>query len=185
MWKKYLDKFMSIPRDRWILALLCGILLLVLTVPLPGGLQSGQNTEKKERESEEIAQTGEDTEQRLENILSRLEGAGRVKVMITQRTGSEKVVEKDSPSQERTEQQEESGMTRSSTDKSVQESTIYTRSGDGSEIPYVTLEIAPQIEGVLVLAQGGGNPVVVKNITEAVMALFGLDAHKIKVMKMQ
>ena len=44
--------------------------------------------------------------------------------------------------------------------------------------------LAPQIEGVLVLAQGGDNAVVSANITEAVMALFGIEAHKIKVMKM-
>ena len=40
-----------------------------------------------------------------------------------------------------------------------------------------------QVTGVLVCAQGGGDPVVVQNIQEAVMALFQLDAHKIKVKK--
>ena len=39
--------------------------------------------------------------------------------------------------------------------------------------------------GVLVSAEGGGDPVVVKNIQEAVMSLFQLEAHKIKVMKMK
>ena len=39
--------------------------------------------------------------------------------------------------------------------------------------------------GVLVCAQGGGDPVVVQNIQEAVMALFQVDAHKIKIMKMK
>ena len=38
--------------------------------------------------------------------------------------------------------------------------------------------------GVLVLAQGADSAVVKKDITDAVMALFGLEAHKIKVMKM-
>lgn len=42
-----------------------------------------------------------------------------------------------------------------------------------------------QVTGVLVSAQGGGDPVVVKNIQEAVMSLFQLEAHKIKVMKMK
>ncbi len=41
------------------------------------------------------------------------------------------------------------------------------------------------IEGVLIAAQGGGNSVVVRNIQEAVMALFQVEAHKIKVMKMK
>ena len=31
----------------------------------------------------------------------------------------------------------------------------------------------------------GGNPVVVQNIQEAVMALFQVDAHRIRIMKMK
>ncbi|MGN0422485.1 MAG: stage III sporulation protein AG, partial [Lachnospiraceae bacterium] len=38
-------------------------------------------------------------------------------------------------------------------------------------------------EGVVVLAEGGDNAVVKQNITEAVQALFGIDTHKIRVMK--
>ena len=41
-----------------------------------------------------------------------------------------------------------------------------------------------QVTGVLVVAKGGGNMVTVQNIKQAVMALFQLEAHKIKVMKM-
>lgn len=42
----------------------------------------------------------------------------------------------------------------------------------------------PQVTGVLVAAKGGDNPVVVQNIREAVEALFQVEPHKIKVMKM-
>ncbi len=42
-----------------------------------------------------------------------------------------------------------------------------------------------QVTGVLICAQGGANPIVIKNIQEAVMALFQVDAHKIKIMKMK
>lgn len=41
------------------------------------------------------------------------------------------------------------------------------------------------VTGVLISAQGGDDPVVVKNIQEAVMALFQVEAHKIKIMKMK
>ena len=43
----------------------------------------------------------------------------------------------------------------------------------------------PEIEGVLVIAQGAGDSAKAAEITEAVMALFGVEAHKIKVMKMK
>jgi stage III sporulation protein AG len=45
--------------------------------------------------------------------------------------------------------------------------------------------VLPSVQGVLIIAQGGDNPVVIENIREAVLALFPVDAHKIKVMKMK
>ena len=42
-----------------------------------------------------------------------------------------------------------------------------------------------KVTGVLISAEGADNYVVVKNIQDAVMALFQVDAHKIKVMKMK
>lgn len=41
------------------------------------------------------------------------------------------------------------------------------------------------VTGVLVVTRGADNSVVVQNITEAVQALFQVEAHKIKVMKMK
>ena len=60
---------------------------------------------------------------------------------------------------------------------------MYDKSDTG-ETPYVVKEIEPEIEGVLVAAEGGGNSQTAKNISEAIMALFDIEAHKIKVMKL-
>ena len=46
-------------------------------------------------------------------------------------------------------------------------------------------EIYPEIRGVLVVAQGGDDPALVQQIQEAAMALFHVEAHKIKVLKMK
>ncbi len=40
------------------------------------------------------------------------------------------------------------------------------------------------IEGVIVVAGGGGNGTVSASITSAIEALLGIPAHKIKVLKM-
>ena len=42
-----------------------------------------------------------------------------------------------------------------------------------------------KVTGVLISAEGGDNSVVVRDIQQAVMALFQVEAHKIKVMKMK
>ena len=46
-------------------------------------------------------------------------------------------------------------------------------------------ELTPAVEGVVVLCDGGDEPVVVQQITEAVEALFPVESHKIKVVKMK
>lgn len=42
-----------------------------------------------------------------------------------------------------------------------------------------------KVTGVLIAAEGADNSVIVQNIQQAVMALFQVEAHKIKVMKMK
>ena len=42
-----------------------------------------------------------------------------------------------------------------------------------------------EITGVLIAAEGAGDPVTVQNIQQAVMALFQVEAHKIKIVKMK
>lgn len=41
-----------------------------------------------------------------------------------------------------------------------------------------------KVEGIVIVAQGAGNPTVDKNIMEIVLALFDVAVHKIKIVKM-
>lgn len=141
--------------------LLAGVLLVVAAMPV-------KKPEKEEMclEAEEAAvkeRDAEAVERKLEKILREVEGVGKVKVMVTFQSSSEKIVEKD---------QEENS-----------ETTVYSNASGGGQTPYVRKELNPKVEGIVVIAEGGENAVVIKNITEAVQALFDVDTHKIKVMK--
>lgn len=126
-----------------------------------------------EKEQEEAAEETDDyerrMEQKLEELLSSVEGVGEVRVMLTFEGSGEKTVEKD-----KTVSQDES-----------REETVYEEYGSSERIPYVTSESNPRVEGVLVIAQGGGNGQIRREILEAAQALFGIEAHKIKIMKME
>lgn len=177
------EKFLKIRKDQWFLFLLVGILLVVIAMPVQkeqGDVGGGVPVEETAGQEEAVT----DMEIRLQNILCQMEGAGRVRVMITQKSSGEKIVEKDIPSSDRDTQEQDENGTRSTVERDREEVTVYEKDENGSQTPYVTQELSPQIEGVLVLAEGGDNAVVIKNITDAVMALFNLEAHKIKVMKM-
>ncbi len=45
----------------------------------------------------------------------------------------------------------------------------------------ITFREDDDVEGIVVLAEGGGEPVVVREITGVLQALFEVDSHKIKV----
>ena len=123
-------------------------------------------------------------EDRLSRILSQIEGAGEVKVMITLKSSAEKVLDKDTVTEE-----DSQGGTRQSSKASKKENTVYASDSDsttqGSGSPYVSKELSPEIEGVVVIADGGGNAVVKENISSAVQALFDIEPHKIRIMKKQ
>lgn len=124
-------------------------------------------------------------ENRLKSVLSKVEGVGDANVMITLESSSEKVTLRDTPrSSEVTNETAENGTVRQQTNSRSEESTIYTEEGNG-KVPYVVKEIEPQIMGVVIVSEGGDNPTVKKEIIEAVQVLFGIESHKIKVMKHQ
>ena len=185
-------------KDRLLIALLSGILLLVVTWPageeqeetgLTGyGADAAAGTAGSAGGSGASAAYAADLERRLEEVLSQTEGVGRTEVMVTLQSTAEKVVEKDRESEsESVEETDSQGGTRTTVKSRSGSSTVY---GEGESTardggPYVTKELSPAVEGVVVLAQGGSRPETVRDITEAVQALFHVDTHKIKVMKLK
>ena len=124
-------------------------------------------------------------EQKLAALIMQRAGGGEVRVIITLRTSSEKVVEKDAPvSRTDTEEADSGGGTRTVNAVDTGDSTVYTNEGNHAE-PYVIKTISPQIEGVVVLAEGAGSGSVSKNISDIIQVLFGIDAHQVKVVKLK
>ena len=115
IWNKLLEN----KKNQWLILLLVGILLVVIAIPTKSGTEEKSVGDLKEWRTSE-------TEQRLENILSQMQGIGEVHVMITYKQENE-------------------------------------------------------VEGVVVVAEGGEQGVTVQKITEVVRALFDVDSHKIKV----
>ena len=189
--KRWLDGLKSgerLPKkNQLIILLLTGILLLVIVVPLPENADqdSADLVTASAQEGNEDSQKYEEyLEKRTEETLRHVEGVGEVEVMITLRSTGQKIVEKDQQSSSQsTEETDSAGGTRLTEESSSDKTSVYEQGTDGSQIPYVTKEISPEVEGVVVIADGGDNAVVVRNITEAVQALFGVEAHKIKIMK--
>ena len=138
-------------------ALLVGILCLILAIPVKKETINETNTaiEEKNEDLKEGAWQ-EQIQARLQNMLNESEGAGETKVFLTFENSWENVVEKD------------------------ENQTVFQKDATGNQTPYVKMQKYPKISGVLILAKGADNPVVVQNIQEAVQALFQVEAHRIK-----
>lgn len=185
-------------KENMIVFVLLGILLLVIAIPLEGDKKEQvEEKEKKEDDNEEEKITQEvlqddnleyclQLEQRIEELLSQMDGVGKVHAMVTLVSSKELIVEKDEPvSRSTVTESDGSGGTRSTNESSFEYETIYKTDEEGNKIPYVIKKIEPQIQGITVVAQGGGNALVQKNISEVLEALFHVEAHKIKVVKMK
>lgn len=166
-------------KEQWIILILAGILLLVIAMPTEKTLTQAEEIEETEDISVTTDDYVENMERRLENALEQVEGVGKTTVMITLASSSEKIIEKDTESRSST---STSADNESNNTSDVSEQSVYSSLSDG-DIPYVKQELSPVIEGVLVIAEGGDDAVVKQNITEVVQALFGVDTHKIRVMK--
>lgn len=126
-------------------------------------------------------------EERLEKILGEMEGIVSVDVMITLSSTAEKVLEK-TVILEENKQEEEKGSG-DSAEKSVSSSlsknsqALLTESDGSGSMPYVLKEISPVVQGVLVAAEGTITQTKISEISEAVQALFDIEAHKVKVIE--
>ena len=171
----------NLKKEQFLIGVLAVVLLLVIIVPVPRRKEDKELLEAKTSEDVSLDQRNT-MEQQLKDILQKISGVGRVDVFITYEDKGRVVVEKDeSVSEELIEEADSSGGTRRTTTSRNDRETVY----GSSEMPYVIQELSPKVNGILVVAEGGGNVSVKKQIEETIQALFGLDAHKISIMKME
>lgn len=176
----------KLKRSDWLILVLAGILILIIALPtdIKGKKQAEEAKENISKENNTMEASKDEIERKLEDILEKIDGAGDVKVMITYQDSGTQVVEKDKNTSENSlEESDSTGGVRSTKEQQLQESTVYEEA-DAGNTPFVSKELLPKVEGILIVASGGDNQKVKQNISEAVLALFQVEAHRIKIVKM-
>lgn len=129
--------------------------------------------------------TKTDLEQKLEDILAKIEGVGKVNVLITYSQSSEIVAMFNEISKTSSTQEEDSeGGTRKVDETDTTKEVIYTQE-NGVNVPVTQKVINPTIEGAIITAVGANNATTKTNIIQAVEAVTGLATHKIQVFEKQ
>lgn len=142
-----------------------GILLMIV----PGNLLGSEDR----GEVREVVAQSSSVQQELEEILSYIEGAGTVRVMLKELSGEETIYEVN----------EDISVSDSSSDTKIDVITITDQ--NRNEHGLIKQVNPPKYQGAVILCQGGDDPSVKLAITDAVSKITGLGADKIAVLKMK
>jgi stage III sporulation protein AG len=127
----------------------------------------------------------EKLEKRLEKEFANIDGVGKIEVIIMLKTSGEIVINKDIPnSKTQSDEVDSEGGTRQSIQTDSREATVLINNSDGSTKPIILKELEPEISGVVIIAEGGDDILVKKNLINAAKVLLDVPMHKIEVMKM-
>ena len=112
-------------------------------------------------------------EEKLEALLGRIEGAGQVSVLLTEKEGSQTLYQTDSQTDS-----DDSGSRRT-------DDTVLIEDENRTESGLVRQTLGPVYRGAVVLCQGADDPSVKLAVVEAVRCVTGLGADQISVQKMK
>ena len=148
-----------------------GIVFIVISEFIPKS--SYKKAETGEQNKNSVSSYEETLEQRLESIISSVDGAGRVQVKVTLDTSEQTQYAKD--------EKENSKSGDKTSEKSYEKKFVLT-DDDGGVVLKTT---EPEVRGVIVVCDGGDNAAVKNGITSAVRAALSVDSIKISVLNMK
>ncbi len=114
-----------------------------------------------------------DTEERLAQILSQIDGAGEVRVLLSIAAGEETLFQQDED------------ISEDGDGASTQSNTVTVTDADRGESGLIRQKNPPIYQGAIVVCQGAEDPQIRLAIVEAVCDITGLGADRISVLKMK
>ena len=133
----------------------------------------------------EVANVENTLESNLENILSKINGVGEVKVLISYVESSEVVAMYNENTKNTSTQEEDSGGGKRVINETDTQKDIIYKEENGEKLPITQKVISPKIEGAIIIAQGAADANTKNNIIQAVEAVTGIATHKIQVFEMK
>lgn len=156
----------SLGKYKWfILVLAIGLILMLF----PGNNQEAvSQPQTSTKEPEQIS-----LQQELEQLLSQLEGAGKVRVLLTESTGQQTIYQTDQSARKTMESED------------IQKDTVILTGENRAGRGLVSRVDPPEYLGAVILCQGADKATVRLAVVEAVATATGLGADKISVCKMK
>ena len=165
----------KIPREKLIKIIVVIGIIAVLGIFLSENFSSSKKEENNETVSASIDRNEYESEieDRLEKILSEIDGIGACKVMVTLESSSQNVYSSD----------KETSADEGEKDSSFKESSKYVVLDDGGQKALLEKEIEPRVRGVIVVCGGADNVVVKQSVIDCVSAGLGISSANISVVR--
>lgn len=160
--------------SRYLLAVVVCIGLLALIWPM-GKSQPAKVAVPSSSNS--VDQARENLSQELQSILAQVEGAGKVNVSITLSSNGTKNYASNSKNEIR----ETSEQDRSGGDRKIREENLSSDIAVSAGSALLVEEKAPEILGVLVVAEGARDASIKEQLTDATATLLNISPHQVSV----
>ena len=141
-------------------------LLLVLLVGVGLMLIPSNSDKQDDRQPTTSVDTQPSLSEELTAILSKIQGAGKVQVLLTVKAGEQIIYQVDPNGTDR-------------------EDTVIVTDAERAQNGLIQQVIPATYRGAIILCQGADSPSVRLAVTEAVSSVTGLDSSRISVLKMK
>ncbi|WP_204260261.1 stage III sporulation protein AG [Caloranaerobacter azorensis] len=117
-------------------------------------------------------------ERKLEDILSSIDGVGKVKVMVTLEDTAERIPAINTTrTEEKTSEKDSKGGIREVFKQNYSEQIVVNNSDDDSLV--IIKEVKPKVKGVIVVAEGADDLYIKEKLYEAVKTVLGISGNRV------
>ena len=168
-----IKKFLNENRNKKTLLILAAGLIGIVFILFSEAASEKESYDSTEKETfdKDISESEIILENRIGEAVSKIKGAGKTHVTITFESSEETFYAKNF-----------SGSIRES-EKESEEEIVVIDGKNGEEPIYLKTDVA-KIRGVLVICEGGANPLVKEKIIEGICALLDIPSNKVSVAEM-
>lgn len=164
-----------------LIAGLAGMVLILLSTMWPSSAGKSSRSSSSAISSDEYAAK---LQKQLESIIGKIDGVGRVQVLVTVESGVQYVYEQNQKSaSDKSSTSQTDGGTQTQENNSNEQNPVIVDNASGGQSPLVRTELQPAVKGVVVVCDGGDNATVKENVTDAIMTALDLPSTHISVSK--
>lgn len=179
IWKKAVSIFNTDKKIKWIVLIgMIGILLILLSEILPQNTKTPQDAVSVSVDNETFCRQ---TEEKIYNLVSSIQGVGEAQVWVTLESGAEYVyLQEEIRNTDTTKDYDSEGVkTLREKDNSEQKYILVNKNGE--EQPLLQKQLEPTVQGVVIVCEGAGSAQVNEQVVNAVTCALGISSNRVYV----